>query len=67
MKSEYEWVCKLTEILDADREAAHSMADAIIVELLHDIGYSKMAEIYEEGTKEWWYAGPLLQRRGNTV
>ena len=43
-------------LLELDTESAHIKADELIIKVLKDEGYAKLAKAYEQASEEFWYA-----------
>lgn len=41
---------------EQDNESYHGHMDAIITEFLRDMGYTEMADKYDEASEYFWYA-----------
>ena len=56
-KIEQEAIRKLKEETNVyDTEIKHVQADMIIVQTLRELGCNRLADEYEEMTKDFWYA-----------
>lgn len=39
-----------------DRESDHLNADGILVEALRAVGWARLADAWERGSEDWWWA-----------
>lgn len=58
---EEKYIKKLNDIKENhkkgyDNEVIHGQFDEVLIELLNELGYKKITEIYEEESENFWYA-----------
>lgn len=58
---EEKYIEKLNKIKEGheryyDNEVIHSQFDALLLELLKELGYQKIVELYEKEEMNFWYA-----------
>jgi len=56
MKTDEEYTRELEDMMCGDPEADHINADNLLIEVLQELGYVKLAEAYVKQEEEFWYA-----------